>query len=99
MVVASCLTAATAAVAAVPTVASAAGAPTLFAGRAIGGGRDGAEIRRTPYGIPHILACRYGSLGYRYRDPVPQDNLCHKGEHLVTLRGQRTQDFGPAAGS
>src|SRR5690242_17821123 len=44
MVVALCLTAGMAAVA-VPAVASAAGAPALFTGRAIGGGRYVAEIR------------------------------------------------------
>jgi acyl-homoserine-lactone acylase len=99
MVVASCLTAATAAVAAVPTVASAAGAPALFAGRAAGGGRYVAEIRRTAYGIPHILAGDYGSLGYGYGYAFAQDNLCVMADRVITLRGERSRYFGPAANS
>ena len=99
MVVASCLTAATAAVAAVPTVASAAGARALFAGRAIGGGGYVAEIRRTEYGIPHILAGDYGSLGYGYGYAFAQDNLCVMADRVITLRGERSRYFGPAADS
>jgi acyl-homoserine-lactone acylase len=34
-----------------------------------------AEIRRTEYGIPHILASDYGSLGYGYGYAFAQDNL------------------------
>ena len=37
--------------------------------------RYSAEIRRTEYGIPHILANDYGSLGYGYGYAYAQDNL------------------------
>ena len=99
MVVVWCLTAATAAVAAVPTVASAAGAPALFAGRAAGGGRYVAEIRRTEYGIPHILARDYAGLGYGYGYAFAQDNLCTMADRVVTLRGERSGYFGPTGDS
>src|SRR5258708_27954383 len=99
MVVALCLAAATAAVAVVPTVASAAGAPTLFAGRATGGGRYVAEIRRSENGIRHILAGGYGSLGYGYGYAFAQDNLCLMADRVITLRGERSRYFGPAAES
>jgi Penicillin amidase len=37
--------------------------------------RYSAEIRRTAYGIPHVLAKDYGSLGYGYGYAFAQDNL------------------------
>jgi acyl-homoserine-lactone acylase len=56
-----------------------------------------AEIRRTSYGIPHILARDYGSLGYGYGYAFAQDNLCVMADRVVTLRGQRSRYFGPTA--
>jgi Penicillin amidase len=57
-----------------------------------------AEIRRTEYGIPHILADDYGSLGYGYGYAFAQDNLCVLADRVVTLRGDRSRYFGPTAG-
>jgi acyl-homoserine-lactone acylase len=54
-----------------------------------------AEIRRTEYGIPHIVARDYGSLGYGYGYAFAQDNLCVLADRVVTLRGVRSQYFGP----
>jgi acyl-homoserine-lactone acylase len=59
--------------------------------------RYSAEIRRTEYGIPHILASDYGSLGYGYGYAFAQDNLCVLADRVVTLRGERSRYFGPAA--
>jgi acyl-homoserine-lactone acylase len=56
-----------------------------------------AEIRRTAYGIPHILASDYGSLGYGYGYAFAEDNLCVLADRVVTLRGERSRYFGPAA--
>jgi acyl-homoserine-lactone acylase len=56
-----------------------------------------AEIRRTAYGIPHIRARDYGSLGYGYGYAFAQDNLCVMADRVVTLRGERSRYFGPAA--
>src|SRR5437588_9610656 len=86
-------------VAAGPTVASGDGVPAFFAGRAAGGGRYVAEIRRTAYGIPHILAGDYGSLGYGYGYAFAQDNLCVMADRVITLRGERSRYFGPAVDS
>jgi hypothetical protein len=73
---------------------------------ACGDNRDGAraesrrysvEIRRTAYGIPHVLANDYGSLGYGYGYAFAQDNLCVMADRVVTLRGERSTYFGPTA--
>ncbi len=56
-----------------------------------------AEIRRTEYGIPHIVASDYGSLGYGYGFAFAQDNLCVLADRVVTLRGERSKHFGPSA--
>ncbi len=61
--------------------------------------RYSAEIRRTAYGIPHVLAKDYGSLGYGYGYAFAQDNLCVLADRVVTLRGERSRYFGPTAGA
>ena len=58
-----------------------------------------AEIRRTEYGIPHILARDYGGLGYGYGYAFAQDNLCTVADRVVTLRGMRSAYFGGAGDS
>jgi acyl-homoserine-lactone acylase len=59
--------------------------------------RYNAEIRRTAYGIPHILASDYGSLGYGYGYAFAEDNLCVLADWVITLRGERSRYFGPNA--
>jgi acyl-homoserine-lactone acylase len=59
--------------------------------------RYSAEIRRTEYGIPHVLANDHGSLGYGYGYAFAQDNLCVMADRVVTLRGERSRFFGPRA--
>jgi acyl-homoserine-lactone acylase len=54
-------------------------------------------ITRTEYGIPHIVAEDYPSLGYGYGYAFAQDNLCTMAADYVTVRGQRSQWFGPDA--
>jgi acyl-homoserine-lactone acylase len=71
----------------------------LLAGDASGGGRYLAVIQRTEYGIPHILADNYASLGYGYGYAFAQDNLCVLADRVITLRGERSEFFGPAADS
>jgi len=58
-----------------------------------------AEIRRTEYGVPHILARNYAGLGYGYGYAFAQDNMCVMANRVVTLRGERSAYFGPAADS
>lgn len=71
----------------------------LLAGRTVGGGRYLAVVERTEYGIPHILAGNYASLGYGYGYAFAQDNLCVLADRVITLRGERSEFFGPAADS
>ena len=59
--------------------------------------RFSAEIRRTEYGIPHIVANDHGSLGYGYGYAFAQDNLCVMADRVMTLRGDRSRYFGPTA--
>jgi acyl-homoserine-lactone acylase len=54
-------------------------------------------ITRTEYGIPHILAKNFGSLGYGYGYAFAQDNLCTMAADYVTVDGQRSRWFGPDA--
>jgi acyl-homoserine-lactone acylase len=68
-------------------------------GLAPGGRRYFAEIRRTQYGIPHILAHDYGGLGYGYGYAFAQDDLCVMADRVVSLRGERSRFFGPNAAS
>ncbi|MEV1021339.1 penicillin acylase family protein [Streptomyces sp. NPDC050264] len=59
-----------------------------------GGGRT-AQISRTAYGIPHILARDFDGLGYGYGHAFAQDNVCELADQVVTLRGERSRYFGP----
>jgi acyl-homoserine-lactone acylase len=82
-------------VAALCTIAAAAVVAVMFA--TADDDRYRAEIRRTEYGIPHIMASDYGSLGYGYGYAFAQDNLCVMADRVVTLRGERSSYFGPTA--
>ena len=53
-----------------------------------------AEIRRTSYGVPHILASDFGGLGYGSGYAFAQDNLCLLADQFVTLSGERSKYFG-----
>jgi acyl-homoserine-lactone acylase len=55
------------------------------------------EIRRTEFGIPHLVAADYGSLGYGYAYAFAQDNLCTAADLYVTVNGDRSRYFGPDA--
>src|SRR4051812_22967485 len=54
-------------------------------------------ITRTEYGIPHILAKNFASLGYGYGYAFAQDNLCTMAADYVTVEGRRSRWFGPDA--
>ena len=58
-----------------------------------------AEIRRTAYGVPHVRARNWGSLGYGYGYAYAQDNACLLAERVVTVRGERSRYFGPQGGN
>lgn len=58
------------------------------------GGNYQVTVTRTTYGIPHINASDYGSLGYGYGYAFAQDNLCTLMEDLVAIRGERSKYWG-----
>lgn len=51
-------------------------------------------IERTTYGIAHITASDYEGLAYGTAYAHAQDNVCQTAEHLLTLRGERSQFLG-----
>lgn len=53
-----------------------------------------AEIRWTSFGVPHVKANDYASLGYGYGYATARDRLCLLTERAITLRGERAQWFG-----
>ncbi|ALM82679.1 penicillin acylase family protein [Bordetella sp. N] len=55
------------------------------------------EIRRTAYGIPHILAHDDHALGYGIGYAYAQDNGCLLADEIITVTGQRSRYFGAAA--
>ncbi|MFE0458992.1 penicillin acylase family protein [Kitasatospora sp. NPDC058965] len=67
------------------------------ADRSVHGGRYSAEIRRTEYGIPHVLAHDYAGLGYGYGYAFAQDDICELADQVATVRGERARWFGPAS--
>ncbi|HEU5008341.1 MAG TPA: penicillin acylase family protein [Jatrophihabitantaceae bacterium] len=52
-------------------------------------------ITRTEYGIPHIVANDFASLGYGYGYAFAQDNICTMAADYVTVEGKRSRWFGP----
>jgi len=77
-----------------PPATATLGAPPL----ATPGGRT-VQIQRTTHGIAHILAPDYESLAYGIAYAHAQDNVCQTADALVTVRGERSRFFGPAATS
>jgi acyl-homoserine-lactone acylase len=56
-----------------------------------------ATIVRTAYGIPHITARDFGSLGYGYGYALASDNLCTMADGYITVEGRRSRYFGASA--
>jgi acyl-homoserine-lactone acylase len=53
-----------------------------------------ANITRTTYGIPHITAKNWKSIGYGVGYAYAQDNLCMLAEDFATVAGERSLHFG-----
>ncbi|MGH8379363.1 acylase [Pseudomonas sp.] len=58
-------------------------------------GDASAEIRRTSFGVPHILAQDEQGLGYGIGYAYAQDNLCLLANEVVTVNAERARYFGP----
>ncbi|MCP3675602.1 MAG: acylase [Gammaproteobacteria bacterium] len=53
-----------------------------------------AEIIRTSYGIPHITAADYASLGFGEGYAAAQDHVCNIAHGIVVARGERAKYHG-----
>lgn len=53
-----------------------------------------ATLTRTSFGIPHIQADDFSSMGYAYGYAQAEDNLCLLAEDTLTIRGLRSRYLG-----
>jgi len=60
-------------------------------------GSRSVTIQRTTFGIPHITAPDWEGIAYGTAYAHAQDNVCQTAEHLLTLRGERSQFLGAQA--
>src|SRR5499426_1235098 len=56
-------------------------------------------IRRDGYGVPHIVAADFGSLGYGEGYAFAQDHACTLADQVLRARGERARYFGRGEGS
>jgi acyl-homoserine-lactone acylase len=71
--------------------------PGPGAGTGTGADARTATVQRTAHGVAHISAPDFETLAYGVAYAHAQDNVCMTAQHLVTVRGQRSQHFGPKA--
>ncbi len=58
-------------------------------------GTYAATIRRTRFGIPHVVARDYGSLGFGHGYATSETAICVLFDTLLTARGERSRYLGP----
>ncbi|WP_223634239.1 acylase [Corallococcus sp. EGB] len=58
-----------------------------------------AKIKRTSYGIPHITADNYGSLGFGQGYAFAQDHVCTLADQILKVRGERARFLGQGPGN
>ncbi len=78
----------------IPAIAAQAGTPA-FTGAASDAAGYAATIVRTAYGIPHITAASFGSLGFGYGFALASDDLCTVANGYITVEGARSRYFDP----
>ena len=73
----------------------------LAAACTLDGRRDGSDasgydvtIRRDAYGVPHIVAADFGSLGYGEGYAFAQDHACTLADQVLQARGERAHYLG-----
>lgn len=54
-------------------------------------------VRRTEFGIPHVLAASFRDLGFGAGYALAEDNLCGLADDILTVSGQRAQFLGADA--
>ncbi|MGN9808189.1 acylase [Micromonospora sp. BQ11] len=68
---------------------------TVTSGTAVAHGRGySALIQRASYGVPHITARDFASLGFGVGHAQAEDNICLIAEQMVTVNAQRSRWFG-----
>jgi len=71
--------------------------PAAWAGRSAPRDRTArydVTVRTTEYGIPHIQAKDWGSLGYGYGYELAGNAICVMADTYTTVRAQRSRFFG-----
>ncbi|WP_418132044.1 penicillin acylase family protein (plasmid) [Variovorax sp. 375MFSha3.1] len=58
-----------------------------------------AQIRRTEFGVPHVLASNWRNLGYGVGFAHAQDRICDLAEVYVTARAERSLFWGADKGN
>lgn len=53
-----------------------------------------AEILRSAYGVPHVIAADHGGLGFGLGYAAAEDNICEIAERMITVRGERAAHLG-----
>ncbi len=59
--------------------------------------RISVDVARTTYGVPHVRARDFRSLGYGLAYSYAQNNVCMFADTVLTVRGERSQFFGGEA--
>lgn len=57
------------------------------------------EIRWTSYGIPHVKADDWGSLGYGFAYATARDAICTIARDVLMVNGDLSRNFGEAGGN
>ncbi len=58
-----------------------------------------ADIRWTSYGIPHVKANDWGSLGFGFAYATATDAVCTIARDVVMVNGEMSRYFGPGEGN
>lgn len=58
-------------------------------------GELGAVVRRTRYGVPHVVADDVKSLAFGFAYAFAEDNICTLADAYVTVSAERSRYFGP----
>ena len=58
------------------------------------GERYSADVRWTSWGIPHVIAGDYGSLGFGLGYAFARDHFCVLADQVVMVHGERAKWFG-----
>ncbi len=64
-------------------------------GEAVAAGGYSAVIRRTSYGVPHVLATSVGNAAFGQAWAYAEDRFCDLADQIVKVRSERSRWFGP----